>query len=402
MMKSMNNKLTIKACYLCYFMSGIVILSFGAILPELIRQKGLSYTLAGGLLTCMTIGNFLSTIVYPILCSKIKEKYVTCTLCTLYPICLFLFTISKSVVILYLLILLIGLNRGVITVTNNRTVNAVTNNSPKHLNILHMSYALGALLSPFAIALLTRAGIGWETLLRGISLITILIPLLYLMMDGRLLSGKIAVGGESTDENENRDLKPKDNDLRNVSRFLRIGAYWIALIMVFSYMGLENTVNGWFETYLQNVGIMSETLATVMVSVTWAMILVGRLIIASISDKFKTSHILCGITILQFIAVILLLNAHSAVMVVISLVLLGLGLAGIYPTLMALGGEIVNNSNAGMSLLTGVGAVGGIVLPQLIGIVADVQGFNTAILLMGINSVILLATGIIYRNYGGR
>lgn len=160
-------------------------------------------------------------------------------------------------------------------------------------------------------------------------------------------------------------------------------------------MGLENTVNGWFETYLQKTGIMSETLATMMVSITWLMILIGRLIVAKLTDKFKTTTILFSITIVQFIAVIFLLNAHTSAVVVVALVLFGLGLAGIYPTLMAYTGGIVNNSNLGMSILTGIGAVGGMVLPQLIGIVADSFGFNKAITLMLINSIVLVVLGFI-------
>ena len=407
---------TAYACYLTYFMSGVVILSFGAIMPELIIGKGLSYTLAGGLLTCLTIGNFLATVLYPALCVRIKEKYVTTSLCFLYPICLFLFTVVGKVVLLYVLILLIGLNRGIITLTNNRTVNAATNNSPKHLNFLHMSYALGALLSPFLIAILTRAGIGWETLLRAIALITFLIPIIYLCMDEEMLSGRLTAdkAGQLSDVNSDEKVLSECSDVSTgdvgntrgghaVSKsYFAVGGYYLALGMIFSYMGLENTVNGWFETYLQQTGIMSETLATMMVSITWLMIMIGRLVVAKLTEKVGTTTLLFTITAVQFVAVILLLNAHTAASVVIALVLFGLGLAGIYPTLMAYTGRIVNNANLGMSVLTGIGTIGGMVLPQLIGIVADARGFSNAIVLMLVNSIILVILGFITIPYGKR
>ncbi len=50
-------------------------------------------------------------------------------------------------------------------------------------------------------------------------------------------------------------------------------------------MGLENSVNGWFVTYLKSTGFMSASLATVVVSVTWIMIMIGRIVIASISKN---------------------------------------------------------------------------------------------------------------------
>ena len=402
---SSQSKRTVYSCYLTYFMSGVVILCFGAIMPELITQKGINYTLAGGLLTCLTIGNFISTMLYPALCARIEEKYVTVALCCLYPVCLFLFTIVGSLAVLYVLIFLIGLNRGIITLTNNRTVNAATGNSPKHLNLLHMCYAVGALLSPFLIALLTKAGISWETILRGIALITIAIPVLYAFVDKDMVAGKSAevkgstaadadavnkAGSDNADGND-----AGGNNAGSAKVFLKVAGYWLVLGMIFCYMGLENTVNGWFETYLKQRGIMSDTMATMMVSVTWAMIMIGRIAVASLAGKIKTSHILSAITVIQLIAVILLLNADTGVMVVISLVIFGFGLAGIYPTLMAYTGDIVNNSNLGMSILTGCGAIGGMLLPQLIGIVADASGFDTAIVLMLVNSIILVVLGVL-------
>ena len=66
--------------------------------------------------------------------------------------------------------------------------------------------------------------------------------------------------------------------LKNTGFLLAVGA-------LFFYMGLENSVNGWFVTYLKSTGFMSASLATVMVSVTWIMIMIGRIVIASISKN---------------------------------------------------------------------------------------------------------------------
>lgn len=377
---------TVIACYVTYFLSGIVILSFGAILPELIVEKGLSYTLAGGLLTCLTIGNFLSSVVYPLMCSKIEEKYVSTVMCMIYPICLFAFTITSSIAFLYVLIFLIGVNKGIITLVNNRVVNAATNNSVKQLNILHMSYAIGALLSPFIIAVFTRFGISWKTILRIVAICTIALPIIYYKTDISILSKNVR---RDTDE-----VREGGTDKKKYAFFF-MALYWIAAGMIFCYMGLENTVSGWFETYLRDRGILSVTMATIMVSVTWLMIMIGRIIIASISDKVRAEYILLAITFIQLIAVSMLIMADSAGLVVTSLVILGLGLAGIFPTVMSLVGKILNNSNVGMSVVTGFGSLGGILIPQIIGIVADGKGFSLAILLMLGGSVVLTLLGVV-------
>lgn len=374
-------KRTVFPCYITYLLSGFVILCFGAIMPELIEDKGLSYTLAGGLLTCLAIGNLLASFVYPIMCAKLDERYVSTILCTLYPICLFAFTVVDSIVLLYVLIFFIGINKGVITLVNNRVVNAATNNSVKHLNLLHMSYAIGALLSPFLIAVLTKVGVGWETLLRIIAVLTVIISVLYSRMDMGIIPAPV--------QKSDKPTKGKQSYV-----FFLSAMYWIATGMIFCYMGLENTVNGWFETYLQGRGLLSPTMATVMVSVTWLMIMIGRIIIASLSDKIKTEHILLTITAIQLVAIVMLIAADSAALVVTALVILGLGLAGTYPTIMSYVGKVLNNSNIGISVVTGIGSLGGILTPQFIGIVADKSGFSKAILLMAANSVVLTLLGL--------
>lgn len=413
----MNNdkmiKNTVYSCFTTYFMSGVVIMCFGAIMPELIAQKGISFTLAGGLLTFLTVGNLVSTMLYPAVCVRFRERNVRVVLCSLYPICLFLFTLAKSLFVLYILIFLIGLNRGIITLTNNRTVNEVTGNSTRHANLLHMCYAVGALLSPFLIALLTNVGISWETILRGIAIITIAIPVLYMRVDTQTITdskediscaeGKVQNRAQVNITSEEPEFMAatakadanKKIDSGKASVFLCMIGFWLMLGMNFCYMGLEYTVNGWFETYLQQRGIMSDTMATMMVSVTWAMMMIGRIIIASLSGKIKTPYILSAITIIQLIAVILLFNSNTASMVAISLVILGLGFAGISPTVIAYTGSIVNNSHLGISVLTGVGSLGGIFLPQLIGIVADSSGFNSAIALMLVCSIVLAVLGFL-------
>lgn len=46
-----DKRSVIDHCYLTYFISGMVILIFGVILPNLIEERNLSFTAAGGLLS---------------------------------------------------------------------------------------------------------------------------------------------------------------------------------------------------------------------------------------------------------------------------------------------------------------------------------------------------------------
>ena len=61
-------------------------------------------------------------------------------------------------------------------------------------------------------------------------------------------------------------------------------------------------------------------------------------------------------------------------MAVAALILLGLGMAGAFPTTTAFTGDLMGNSPLGMSVFTGIGSLGGILTPQVIGVLADKLG----------------------------
>jgi fucose permease len=65
---------------------------------------------------------------------------------------------------------------------------------------------------------------------------------------------------------------------------------------------------------------------------------------------------------------------------------LGFFFAGIYPTGISNAGEFIKGSTLGMSMLLAISALGGIVTPQIVGIIADGSiGLTGAIAFLSIN-----------------
>ena len=180
-----DRRAVIDHCYLAYFISGMVILIFGVILPNLIEERNLSFTAAGGLLSFLAIGNLCSSLVYPVFCGMMSQKMAVVVLAIPYPVCLLLFTFGLPVPVLYVMIFLIGITKGMITIINNHAIRQVTGSSNKYLNLLHMWYAVGAFLSPFVTMILMGAGMNWKTILQLLAVLTVLIVVSYATMDYR-------------------------------------------------------------------------------------------------------------------------------------------------------------------------------------------------------------------------
>lgn len=381
-----DRRSVINHCYLAYFISGMVILIFGVILPNLIEERNLSFTAAGGLLSFLAIGNLCASLVYPVFCGMMSQKMAVVVLAIPYPVCLLLFTFGLPVPVLYVMIFLIGITKGMITIINNHAIRQVTGSSNKYLNLLHMWYAVGAFLSPFVTMILMGAGMNWKTILQLLAVLTVLIVVSYATMDYRKIEKeeKKPAGEENGPASGQKD---KFWFLKNTGFLLAVGA-------LFFYMGLENSVNGWFVTYLKSTGFMSASLATVMVSVTWIMIMIGRIVIASISKNVPPAKILAVISVLQFASVLILVFAGNTAMAVAALILLGLGMAGAFPTTTAFTGDLMGNSPLGMSVFTGIGSLGGILTPQVIGVLADKLGFQAAIMFLVLDAFLLALFGV--------
>lgn len=77
-------------------------------------------------------------------------------------------------------------------------------------------------------------------------------------------------------------------------------------------------------------------------------------------------------------------------MVTASLLGLGFFLSGIYPTCIANAGPLIQGSTLGMSLLTAISAMGGIITPQIVGGVADRVGIVAAISILVFNVIFVI------------
>ena len=378
-------------CYAGYFLSGCLGQIFGTILPFLMEEASLIYTLAGGLLSFMAIGNFFASFCFPVLNRRFSHRRIIDSITFLVPLVLLLFTRLLPLPFMYLLIFYMGLNKGTITIVNNLMVNVATGNSVKEMNYLHMTFAVGALTSPLLMSALLRAGCGWRMILYLMAVVSLGLFAAYRTMDYSCVETQ----GQNSPKSQNPESKEAKSDEARTKKakdasFVPDAEFVLIAMIVFCYLGMENTVNGWFVTYLKDVGIMSAPAAAAMVSVTWIMILAGRLTAGKVSARFRSCDLILFLLIVSFAASAVLVRSRTQITAVISIAVLGFMMSAIYPTAMAAAGPLMRGSAAAMSLYTGISAVGGILIPQLIGMIADRAGIGSAMFCMVFD--ILLAT----------
>ena len=377
-----RNSIFIRCCY-GYAVSGMAVLVIGAILPSIIKEAGISFLAAGGLLSVMAIGNLSSSFIFPVMVPIMGKKRAI-TLVTLFvPSSLMVLSLLPPLPVMYAVMLLYGFTRGCITILNNAAVNDIYGDSATgKLNILHCTFAIGAFLAPLLTAMMMKLGFGWRVTLYMIVVLTIISAISYGTMNYNLIN-------QAQKEIEERKSRTKSSAAGNKG-FLRSFAFYCIAFILFFYLGVENCINGWFVTYLQNTGVMSAEFATTLVSLTWLVIMGGRLLCAAMSKKVHRSTILLINSIGSAVCFFILIKVNSLPLVTASLLGLGFFLSGIYPTCIANAGPLIQGSTLGMSLLTAISAMGGIITPQLVGGVADRVGIVAAISILVFNVIFVI------------
>lgn len=332
-----------------FFLSGICAISSGVVVSLLQETYGFSYATTGTLLSLMSIGNMAASFASGVLPAKIGARNTVVILCLGYFLGYMTMTLSGAVGLLMLAFLIVGIAKG--CAINNCTV-LVGDNSPdrtKGMSLMHACYACGALICPFVISLLAA---------RSNKLPMVALALLGLLMWAVLLSAGLP--------GRKADAAAKDKlDLS----FLRNTKFWLITALIFCQNAAETSVTGWLVTYYNNQQILSGTLSTYTVTIMWGATLIARLLIAfifPIKDTFKALSLMgLGCTVLYGA----MMFSSTPVSAVVMLFAFAFAMAGVNPVAVAGTGRIM--STASMGVMLPVASMGAIIMPWIIGLVAD-------------------------------
>ena len=376
------------ACFLAFFLNGLTTLMMGSLLPDMKTAYGLTDTQSGIILSGHSIGNLIACFLSGLVSLWLGRRRAIVALSIVSSIGFALILFFGNPLLLVAAFILTGIGRGSISNFNNATVNRVTRGSPSASNLLHSFFAAGAICAPLVFLLASRVA-GWKAAVLVIVLLGISVTVNFSTI--RL-----------------PDDRPDRADPSQKSfAFLRNSSYLIFCGMMFFYLCAEYSINGWLVTYLQSkpellaqfaasggdahAGLVaySQTMATLL----WAIMLVGRLTSAALAHRLpqKLLMMLDSVGVLIFFT-LLLLSSH---ILPISFVIAGLGfcMAGICPMIYSDASYINNLYPMGTSTLLAIGSVGAIVMPMLVGIMADAYGFagGMSSILFGIVALLILS-----------
>ncbi|MEM1484759.1 MFS transporter [Oscillospiraceae bacterium PP1C4] len=339
--------------FFAFFINGLMSTLLGTILPYMKAEYNISYALSGMLLSAHQVGNLAACIVAGFLPYLLGRKKSTLFLSTGTLIGMLLMTVTGNPLLLVAAFAFVGIGRGSTSVTSNVVVSEITLNKTKSLNILHATFAVGALLSPFLVIFLTGTlGITWRITPWAI----FLLALIMLFVLGR---------------SSLSDTPPSPNTSKGEKGFFYSFRFWLCTGILFFYLCAEATAIGWLVTYFKDSGIMSTTLAQSTSAILWVMILIGRLLCASFAGRINQSKLLIVMAVAMSAFYVLMISTRDIRIIFPALMGLGISMAGLYPTTLSCMDPRFVSSTAAMGTCVSTASFGAITMPIIVGIIAE-------------------------------
>ena len=355
--------------FLTFFFSGICAISAGVVVSLLQERYGFAYGVTGTLLSLMSIGNLIAGFLVGVLPGALGMKRSVLLLTIGYAVGYSLMGLTGAVAVLALAFFLVGIAKGSVMNTCTILVSDNSANRTRGMNLMHSCYACGALLCPFLIAAAARV---------STALAVFLLAVLGLML--WLVYGFTPLGGGSQKTARTKEVIDWS--------FLHAPRFWLLTGLLFCQNAAEQSVTGWMVTYFKGSGIIAGSLAAYTVTVMWGATLVARLLIAFVFPFKNPRKAMVGMSVLCTFFYVLLVRADTQGMAIVLLFAFAFSMAGLNPTAVASAGRMTSVTSMGIMLPAA--SSGAILMPWIIGIVAEKAG-----LAAGMASNIVPCVGLI-------
>ncbi len=348
--------------YLAFISLGLPDSLLGAGWPTMYGELGVPVSYMGIVSMVISGGTIVSSLMSDRLTRKFGTRVVTVVSVFLTAGALFGFSFSDRFWMLILFSVPYGLGAGAIDAALNNYI--ALHYSARHMSWLHCFWGVGAIVSPFIMSYALTSST-WNDGCRIVGYIQLGIAALLLVT---LPVWKI--NSKKTDVVEQKNI--------GLIGALKIKGVPFILIGFFAYCAAEATAMQWASTYFVEVKHISEAQAAQFASLFYIGITAGRFLSGFVSAKIGDRRmIVIGASVLTLGIILLVIPVTAAELSLAGFVIIGLGCAPIYPSIIHstpanFGAE---NSGAIIGIQMACAYVGSTFMPPLFGLIGSATDF---------------------------
>ena len=366
--------------YLAFVSLGLPDALLGSAWPIMYQEFAVPVSYSGTVFMIICGGTILSSLNSEKLNRRFGTGKITAISVLLTAIALFGFSISHSFLMLCLFAIPYGLGAGSVDAALNHYV--ALHYSSRHMSWLHCMWGLGASVGPYIMGFVLQRGEPWN---RGYLIVSIIQFILAIILFCSLSLWKknpeeLTENAASTAKQEApkqeapkqeapKQEAPKQRALSLREVFAIPGAKE-SLASFYGYCALEQTVGLWAGSFMVLALGMEEKLAASYVALFYFGITFGRFLSGFFTMKWKDEQMVLGGSAIVFFGIFLLFTPWSKALVMPALILIGLGCAPVYPSVIHstpynFG---VEHSSALIGAQMAAAYVGTLIMPPLFGV----------------------------------
>lgn len=361
----MNQKIAQTVAYYATFvLLGATISSLGPTLPFLAQNVGVSIGAMGSVFALRSLGYMVGSFSAGWLYDRLPGHRLLSGVLLLGCVGMILTPLAPSLSLLWMAVLLVGFSLGGMDVgSNTQLVWVHADRSGPYLNGLFLFAGIGGFLSPIFL--------GWTARLSGTQWGYAVIGLLALPVVAWLLRTPAPTRRQHQAAESERPFRP-----------LIFAAF---CLLVFIFIGGEIGFSGWIYTYVTVAGVGDAGMATLLNSLFWLALALGRLAAIPLSARFRPSQLVLFNLVATFasLGLILIFPGRSTALWIGSLGT-GFFLAPIFPTSFAYLERHMNITGSRTGVLWASGSLGGMTLPWVLGLQIDAWGPQTMIVTLAL------------------
>ncbi len=309
--------------YLAFISLGLPDSLLGSAWPTMYQEFSVPISYAGGISMIIAVGTIISSLQSDRLTRKFGTGKVTAASVLMTAVALFGFSISHSYAALCLWSIPYGLGAGSVDASLNNYV--ALHYASRHMSWLHCMWGVGASLGPYIMGYALTSGQSWNMGYRYIAILQIMLTAILIFS----LSLWKKQGNNDTGQTD-EEAATKPLSLRQI---IKIPGAKEIMITFFCYCALEQTTGLWASSYLVlRRGLSAETAAG-FASLFFIGITAGRAFSGFLTIKLNDTQMIRLGQGFILSGIVLLFLPFGNVSSLLGLILIGLGCAPIYPSI---------------------------------------------------------------------
>lgn len=369
--------------YLAFISLGLPDALLGSAWPSMYGELGVPVSYMGIISMIISLGTIVSSLQTNRLTRRFGTGWVTAGSVALTAAALFGFSVTHSFLGLCLWAIPYGLGAGSVDAALNNYV--ALHYASRHMSWLHCMWGIGATAGPSVMGMALAGGGGWNGGYRSIAILQMVLTIL-LLFSLPLWKRRRSPAGEDqgigpaagrTQENSNpapaNPVSARQDQALSLREVLRLSGAKEILVCFFCYCAVEQTAGQWASSYLSLCRGVAPEIAAGFASMFFLGITLGRGICGFLTFRLgDVQMIRLGQGIAGLGVLVMLLPSIPAVALA-GFVLVGLGCAPIYPSLLHatpshFGAE---RSQAIMGVQMASAYVGTCLMPPVFGLLAN-------------------------------